>query len=141
MHWCKNIIMPFCHSAGSKSQRSRVWIFKSQTNSWYTVEKLFCTCFHELTILFFRVFTSFSKTNESSCLFAAFFFDNAICWNCSGICENLEFGIRKIIMRTLKNSFWIPPVFWWYMIISLITLNVVQITKYDNFWEKLRVSV
>ena len=31
---------------------------------------------------------------------------------CSWICENLEFGIREIIMRTLKNSFWIPPVFW-----------------------------
>ena len=38
VHWCKNIIMPFCHSAGLKSQRSRVWIFKPQTNSWYTMK-------------------------------------------------------------------------------------------------------
>ena len=56
---------------------------------------------------------------------------------CLWICENLEFGIREIIMRTLKNSFWIPPVFLVIMITSLITLNVVQITKYDNFWVKL----
>ena len=50
--------------------------------------KLLCTCFHELTILFFRVFTSFSNRSEWVLFVCCYSFDNAI-WlmkNC-----NLEF--------------------------------------------------
>ena len=61
------------------------------------------SCFSE----FSRVF----PTNQNeSCLFVVIFFPQRHLI-CSGICENLEFGIREIIMRTLKNSFWIPQFF------------------------------